>query len=100
MRFDTPVYFQRVHQGEYDPDTGNYGQDIVEETKRYASVTDTGSETVKLLYGDLRQGVQTIRLQNHYKEPFDRIRIGDKIYRADSVMNLRVKQVFTVSEVQ
>ena len=27
MRYDTPIYFQKVTQGEYDPTTGDYGED-------------------------------------------------------------------------
>ena len=41
MRYDTPICFQRITPGEYDPDTGNYADDIVEETLRYASVMNT-----------------------------------------------------------
>lgn len=29
MRYDTPVYFQKVTQSEYDPTTGDYGEDTV-----------------------------------------------------------------------
>ena len=47
MRYDTPVYFQRITPGEYDPNTGNYGDDTVEETLRYASVMNTGEERLK-----------------------------------------------------
>ena len=32
MRYDTPVYFQKVTQGEYYPITGDYGEDTVDET--------------------------------------------------------------------
>ena len=27
MRYDTPIYFQKITQGAYNPDTGNYGPD-------------------------------------------------------------------------
>ncbi len=100
MRFDTPVFFQKIKPGEYDPDTGNYGKDITTEEKRYADVTDAGVETLKIVYGELRQGVLTIRLQNHYDKPFERIRVGSKVYRVDSSRKFRIKHVFVVSEVQ
>ena len=32
VRYDTPVYFLKITPGEYDPNTGNYGDDTVEET--------------------------------------------------------------------
>lgn len=100
MRFDTPVYFQKIIKGEYDASTGNYSNDIVEETLRYADVTDTGTQTLMLIYGEIKQGSLTVRLQNHYDEPFDRLRIGNVIYRVDSSRKLRTKHVFVVSEVQ
>ena len=103
MRYDTPVYFQRIVKGAYNANTGDYSPDNVVEVKRYASVTDTGTETLNLVYGGPKQGSLTIRLQNHYSEPFDRIRIGDgeqaKYYRVDRVRALRLKFNFVVSEV-
>lgn len=100
MRYDTPVYFQKITPGQYDPTTGNYGDDDVRETVQYASVMDTGTEMLKLVYDSLRQGSLTIQLQNHYSEPFDRIRVGERLYRVDYSRKFRTKQVFVVSEVQ
>lgn len=100
MRFDTPVYFQRITPGEYDAATGNYRADIIVEEKRFASITNTGEETLNLVYGELRQGVVTVRLQTHYSRPFDRLRIGDKVYRCDRARPLRLKFTLVCSEVQ
>lgn len=99
MRCDTEVFFQSIVPGEYDKATGDYGDDIVSEEKRYASVTDTGTETMNLVYGSIKQGSKTVRLQTHYKKPFDRIRIGNSLYRVDFERKLRTKHVFVVSEV-
>lgn len=100
MRYDTPVYFQRITSGEYDPKTGNYDEDTVEETQRYASIMDTGAVMLKLVYDGPKQGSLIIQLQNHYEEPFDRIRVGNKLYAVDFSRPLRVKHTFVVSEVQ
>ena len=100
MRFDTPVYFQTIKAGAYDASTGNHGEDTVTEEMRYASVTDTGLDTLNLIYGEIRQGGKTVRLQNHYEKPFDRIKIGKKVYRVDKARMLRNKQTLIVSEVQ
>lgn len=100
MRCDTEVFFQSIVPGEYDEATGDYGDDIVSEEKRYASVTDTGTETMNLVYGSIKQGSKTVRLQTHYKKLFDRIRIGNALYRVDFERKLRTKHVFVVSEVQ
>lgn len=100
MRYDTPLYFQSVIQGAYDESTGNYEDDKVTETMVMASVMDTQTETMKLIYGDIRQGSLTLTVQNHYDQVFDTIRIGTKKYRVDRTRRLRVKQTFIVSEVQ
>ena len=100
MRFDTPVYFQTIKAGEYDASTGNYGEDTVTEEMRYASVTETGIETLNIMYGEIKQGVKTVRLQNFYDQPFDRLRIGNKVYRVDRARPLRLKYTLVVSEVQ
>lgn len=100
MRYDTPIYFQSIQPGDYDASTGNYGEDTTTEVKKYASVTDSGVETMNLIYGELKQGSKTIRIQMHYDAAFDRIRIGSKIYRVDFSRILRNIQTFVVSEVQ
>lgn len=101
MRFDTPIFFQSVKEkGEYDPETGNYAEDTVTEDKVMASVTDSSEETLKLVYGTIKQGCYTVRLQNIYRKPFDRIRIEDKLYRVDFSRKLRLKHIFVISEVQ
>lgn len=100
MRYDTPIYFQSVKQGEYDINTGNYGDETIEEVKKYASVQDTSIQTLNIVYGDIRQESKIISLQTPYYKPFDRIRIDDKIYKVDSVNMHLTKQSFIVSEVQ
>jgi hypothetical protein len=102
LRYNTPVYFRCKQKGPYDPDTGNYSPETVVEVKRYASVTDTGTDTLNLVYGGPKQGSLTIRLQRPYTDPFDQIRIGDgeqgKYYSVDK--SRLYKRVFIVSEVQ
>lgn len=100
MRFDTPVFFVKNLPAEYDAVSGNYIEKTPEETMVYASVTDTGAQTLNLVYGELKQGSLTIRLQNHYSGPFERIRVGTKYYRRDMERKLRTKHIFVVSEVQ
>src|SRR5699024_12831991 len=100
MRYDTHVYSQKITSGEYDPKTGNYGEDTVEETQRYASIMDTGAVMLKFVYDGPKQGSLTIQILNHYTEPFDRIREGNKLYAVDFSRKLRAKHTFVVSEVQ
>lgn len=97
MRYDKPIFFQHITPGEYNSLTGDYDDDTISEVKKYASVTDTGTEMLKLVYGTIRQGSFTIRLQQPYMKPFDRIRLGDKVYQVDMS---RKSKSFVVSEVQ
>lgn len=99
MRYDTPVYFQTI-EAEYNPSTGDYEDAVASEEKRYASVSDTDIETLNIVYGSIKQGVKTVRLQNHYSKPFDRVRIGKKVYRVDRARPKRIKYTLIVSEVQ
>lgn len=97
MRYDKSVYFQRVNAGEYNPNTGDYGADIVTEERCFASVTDATTAQLSLIYGGIKEGSLVIRLQRSYKVPFDRIRVGDKLYKVDFARYLKT---FVVSEVQ
>lgn len=100
MRFDTPIHFQKLIPGGYNKDTGNYEDDKIEETLGYADVTNAGTQTMTMVYGSIKQGALTVRIQNWYKDPFSYIRIGNKKYRSDFMRILRGKQTFVVSEVQ
>lgn len=99
MRYDTPVYFQLIKQGVYDPKTGDYADDEPVETKIFADVTDTGSDVKQILYGDIKRNSKVIRLQQHYTKTYNRIRIGEKQYIVDFERKLRTKQILVVSEV-
>ena len=99
MRYDTPIYFQKVVPGEYDESTGDYNDDAVEETMKFASVISTDADTITLIYGKIKQGILTVSLQRHYTDPYDRIRIGEKLYHVDSETRLRTKHVLVVSGV-
>lgn len=99
MRFDTPVYFQFVER-KYNADSGNYDEETVVEDKQWADVTESGVETIKLVYGEIKQGIKTIRLQRPYLKAYSRIRISDKLYNVDFARPLRSKAVFVVSEIQ
>ena len=99
MRYDTPIYFENVSPGEYDEETGNYGESKVTSERRLASVEGTSEKRMTLIYGAVREGSRTVSLLNAYTEPFDRIRIGDKLYTVDRKLTLRTKQAFVVSEI-
>jgi len=97
MRYDTAVYFREVLPGHYNSTTANYEKDTIIETKRFASVTDSGVETLKLIYGGIKQGSKVLRLQTPYNANFASVRIGSKVYKVDFS---RKNKVFVVSEEQ
>lgn len=99
MRYDTAIVFRRHTQGDYDPNTGDYGEPKVDVYKRFCSVCDTSDEVMTFVYGGIKQGSVTLHLQTAYLEPFDDVRIGDKTYRVDHRRRLRHKQVLVLSEV-
>lgn len=100
MRYDTPIYFEKLSPGVYDETVGDYGDPVVVSTKRLASVVNTSERQMHLIYGGIREGSKTISLLNAYGEVFDRIRVGSKLYAVDRRISLRTKQVFVCSEIQ
>lgn len=99
MRYDTPIYFQRIYEGQYDPETGDYGAPQVEETCRHASVMDTGTQTMMLVFGEIRQDSKTVHLQTPFTGTFDAIRIGDVSYQVAMRRTLRHKETFVLREI-
>lgn len=100
MRYDTPIYFEKLSPGVYDETVGDYGDPVVVSTKRLASVVNTSEKQMHLIYGGIREGSKTISLLNAYGEVFDRIRVGTKLYTVDRRISLRTKQAFVCSEIQ
>ena len=100
MRYDTPIYFEKISPGVYDETVGDYGEPVVVSTKRLASVVNTSDKQMRLIYGGIREGSKTISLLNAYGEVFDRIRVGSKLYTVDRRISLRTKQAFVCSEIQ
>lgn len=101
MRYDKRVWFVKETQGTYDETTGNYGDPVSEAVSEWASVMDTGLETMHLIYGEIRQGSKTIHLQSPVNFVFDYILIDGIRYHVDQRRTLRQKETYIVSsEVQ
>lgn len=110
MRCDTQIYF--VTDGERildtDPTSEGYGSYTDEETtevSKYADVTDTQTQTQMLIYGALKEGSRTVRLNEQYRDAFDHIRIVDRdtgdsaLYDVDASRHLRHRSTFICHEV-
>lgn len=99
MRFDKQVYFY-TEKPNYNAQTGDYDRLGVSEVPARASVNQTETAMIRMVYDSIPQESLTVRLQNKYEKPFDYIRIGEKLYKVDKRIDLYTKQAFIVSEVQ
>lgn len=110
MRCDTKVYFVTDEEKTLvdNPEAENYGDyeaDDPVEVGRYADVTDTQTRIQQLVYGALREGSKTVRLNEQYHKPFDHIRIVDRdtgrsaLYDVDAKRILRRRSTFICHEV-
>lgn len=81
MRYDTKLYFVReTGLEEYDNDTGDLIESEPIKTSRWVNVADMGEERMQAIFGRLKQGSVTIKMQGSYNEPFDYLEIGGKAY--------------------
>lgn len=99
MRYDQEIHFQCITEGAYNTIIGDYEDNTIIEETAYASIMDTKTETMMIVYGQLKKGSLTCQIQNSYDKPFDSIRIGDKRYKVDYFRKLRTKETFILSEV-
>lgn len=110
MRCDTQIYF--VTDGKKtmvtDPESPIYGDYTVSEASEagcMADVTDTQEHTQQIVYGCLREGSRTVRINRQYHAPFDHIRIVDRdtgrsaLYDVDAKRILRRRSTFICHEV-
>lgn len=99
MRYDTMIYFRKtVQQGAYNPETGDYADSTGEEVGRLAAVSAASIETMRAVFGEVREGALTVHLLNHYTGAFDRIRIGSDLYRAAYRYPLRRIDVYVLEK--
>lgn len=105
MRYDTEVTFVIGKGGYYDPDKGEHVEPTLDETFKFANVTDLGTDRSKALFGDIKQGAKVIRLLRPYTKEWDYVLIFDKLrnkakkYEIITERNLRLKNTFIVQEV-
>ena len=98
MRYSTPIYFVKEGEDEYDYATGDYVATEPIKHEAWANVSDMGTQRQTLVFGALKQGALTIRIQNKYEQPFDYIEVGGQPYNVASTRTFRRDQAFEVSE--
>ena len=99
MRYDKQIFFVKEGARERLPN-GQWIETEPVKTEAWANVSDTGTQRMTLVYGAYKQGAKTVRIRNHYEEPFDYIEIEDGKYRMDTSLKFRHDMSFDVSEVQ
>lgn len=97
MRFNREIRFVKITEG-FDPTTGDYSELDRSTETRHANITDTGTQEMVLVYGGVREGSLTIRLQGEPAAPFDFIEIDNKRYKVDKRRVLEHKTTYVVSE--
>ena len=98
MRYDTRIYFVKEGEEEYDYATGDYIATEPIKHEAWANVSDTGTERMQLIYGALKQGAITVRIQGKYDEAFDYVEADGKQYNVDAFRTFRNDQAFNLSE--
>ena len=98
MRYDKKIDFMLVDYV-YNAN-GDYTEEVIEQVTEYGSIVNTDFDTMRLVYGEIRQGSITLHLQNHIDFTFNRIVVDGKTYAVDQRINQRVKQAYILSECQ
>lgn len=97
MRYDKKIIFQLVT--EVYKDNGDYSPNVESEHTEYGSIVATDIDTMRLVYGEIREGSLTFSLQNKVDYDCNRLLIDGKQYSVDARIKQRVKESFVVSEV-
>lgn len=100
MRYNTPIYFIKYGKSEYDYDTGDYIEGEPTITCRNANVTETSDDNIAIEPGKVPEANVIIRLQHKFTEPYDVIKIGEKLYQTNSTTDYMFKQTIRAYEVQ
>lgn len=99
MRYEKIVTFLKRTAGNYDPNTGDYGDEIVFRYKMPAVVSPMSVQTQNILFGHVASGSLTIMTQWKLDKEFDLIEIDEKKYRVESEEHYRTRSVYHVLEV-
>ena len=99
MRYDKRIYFVKEGEDVYDYTTGNHIPGEAIKTEAWANISDMGTERQTLIFGGLKQGALTVRIQGKYEKPFDYIEHDGKTHKVENARTFRNDQVFEVSEI-
>lgn len=98
MRYDKLIFLVKREDEVYNPDTGDY-ESGTKMYEKYAHISSAGTQTLKNLYGGVKEGAIVIRLK-HNTTDFDEIIIGNKTYLPQVVRELRQETTIHAVEKQ
>lgn len=98
MRFDQKIKLVKEGTPIYNPQTGNYDSTEGTEQKLWVNVSDMTEERMSFLFGGLKQGAYTIRLQGQVLRKFDYVEMNGKKYNVNQQRVLRRFTTLQVSE--
>ena len=99
MRYDKRIYFVReTGLEEYDVETGDFIESEPIRTGAWANVSDMGEERIQAIFGRLKQGSITIKVQGVYNDPFDYIEIGGKEYDVALTKRTRLMTIYEAGD--
>ena len=98
VRYDKQIFFVKEGEEVYDYETGDYVTTEPIKHEAWANVSDTGTERMRLIYGNLKQGAITVRIVGKYDKEFDYIEVEGKKYNVDAFRTFRNDQTFNLSE--
>ena len=98
LRFDTIITIVQKVEPKRLPN-GNHTSAEKELGKLRANVSYTNYETSERIYGEVKEGSRTVRLQHKITDPFDYMIIDGGRFTVDSVRHSRHRASYIVSEV-
>ena len=95
MRYDKKVALIRNGSEEFNEETGDWDVTEATETDVWANVSDTGEQRQSLIYGGVKQGALTVRMQGQ-PPIFTFMRIDGAEYEVTMTKRFRRQTVFQV----
>ena len=98
MRYDENITLLKTESNQFDYETGNSVDKLVEVGKLMANVSGLGLENEKLIFGTVGNDNLVFRIKGVVREVFDYVRYRGKDYRVKSISTHRDEYVIYGSE--
>lgn len=98
MRYDKNITLLKTESNQFDYETGNSIDKLVEVGKFMANVNGVGLENEKLIFGTVGNNNLVFRIKGVVGEVFDYVMYNGKTYRVKSISTHRDEYVIYGSE--